>query len=77
MKIIIPLAIEIEDYSVEELKRQVEARKRQIVTCENCKYLAFSDFYGECGLGCMGIVRPDDFCSRGEKRSKEKNAQNA
>ena len=40
----------------------------EVVRCKDCKYLMFSDFYGECGKGYMGIVRPDDFCSRGERK---------
>ena len=39
-----------------------------VVRCKDCKYLMFSDCYGECGKGHMGIVRPDDFCSRGERK---------
>ena len=39
-----------------------------VVRCKDCKYLMFSDFYSECGKGGMWIVRPDDFCSRGERK---------
>ena len=38
----------------------------EVVRCSDCKHLIFSDCYGECGMGYMGFVRPDDFCSRGE-----------
>ena len=38
------------------------------VRCKDCKHLMFSDCYGECRIGHMGIVQPDDFCSRGERR---------
>lgn len=38
----------------------------EVVRCRECKHLMFSDFYGECGKGHMGVVSPDDFCSRGE-----------
>lgn len=40
----------------------------EVVRCRDCKYLMFSDFYGECGKGHMGVVGPDDFCSRGERK---------
>ena len=40
----------------------------KVVRCLDCKYLMFSDCYGECGKGYMGVVRPDDFCSRGERK---------
>lgn len=40
----------------------------EIVHCKNCKHLMFSDCYGECKKGYMGIVSPDDYCSRGERK---------
>ena len=40
----------------------------EVVRCFECKYIMFSDCYGECGKGHMGVVRPDDFCSRGERK---------
>lgn len=40
----------------------------ELVHCKDCKYLMFSDFYGECSKGYMGIVSPDDYCSRGERK---------
>lgn len=38
------------------------------VRCMDCKHIMFSDCYGVCGAGHLGIVRPDDFCSRGERK---------
>ena len=43
----------------------------EVVRCSDCKHLMFSDCYGECGNGYMGVVRPDDFCSYGERREDE------
>ena len=43
----------------------------EVVSCKDCKYLMFSDFYGECSKGYFGIVTPDDFCSRGERKDGE------
>lgn len=40
----------------------------EVVHCKNCKHLMFSDCYGECSKGYMGIVSPDDYCSRGERK---------
>lgn len=40
---------------------------QEVVRCKDCKYLMFSDMYGECSQAHMGIVRPDDFCSYGER----------
>ena len=42
-----------------------------VVHCADCKHIMFSDMYGECSQACMGIVRPDDFCSRGERRDTD------
>lgn len=43
----------------------------EVVCCKNCKYLMFSDFYGECTKGYMGIVQPNDYCSKGERKESE------
>lgn len=43
----------------------------EVVHCKNCKHLMFSDFYGECSKGYFGIVSPDDYCSRGERKDEE------
>ena len=40
----------------------------EVLKCKDCKYLMFSDFYGECSKDIKGIVMPDDFCSYGERR---------
>lgn len=40
-----------------------------VVHCADCIHLMFSDFYGECKRGYLGgVVRPDDYCSRGERK---------
>ena len=39
-----------------------------VVRCNDCKHLMFSDCYGECSRGYMGIVSPDDYCSYGERK---------
>ena len=40
-----------------------------VVHCADCIHLMFSDCYGECKRGYLGgIVRPDDYCSRGERK---------
>ena len=38
-----------------------------VVHCKDCRFLRFSDFYGECGCGLLGIVSPWDYCSHGER----------
>lgn len=38
--------------------------------CKDCRNLEITGCYGECGRGYLGIVRPDDYCSRGRRREK-------
>lgn len=40
-----------------------------VVRCKDCKYLEITGCYGECGKAILGIVNPDDFCSRGKRRA--------
>lgn len=40
------------------------------VTCKDCKYLMFSDCYGECSKAYRGIVSPNDSCEYGERKDK-------
>lgn len=53
------------------LQEEVEQTKTvdavEVVRCKDCKYLMFSDMYGECEK-LLRIVRPDDFCSYGERK---------
>ena len=42
----------------------------EVVRCKDCKYLMFSDMYGECSQAHMRIVRPDDFCNYGERKDE-------
>lgn len=42
----------------------------EVVRCKDCKYLMFSDCYGECSKGYKGIVSPNDFCSHGQKKEE-------
>lgn len=41
------------------------------VTCKDCKYLMFSDCYGECSKAYRGIVSPSDSCEHGERKDEE------
>ena len=51
--------------------KQSTADMVEAVRCKDCKHLMFSDMYGECSQAHMGIVRPDDFCSYGERKDRE------
>lgn len=55
--------------------QSVSKYMQKIVRCEDCKYFQFSDefsdMYGECSQAHMRIVRPDDFCSYGERKKGE------
>lgn len=46
--------------------KMAQVNVTEVVRCKDCKYLMFSDMYGECEKR-LRIVRPDDFCSEGEK----------
>ena len=39
-----------------------------MITCQNCKYLMFSDCYGECAIAEKGIVKPYDTCRKAESK---------
>lgn len=43
----------------------------ELVRCKDCKHLEITGCYGECKRGYMGIVKPWDFCSCGERREGE------
>ena len=45
----------------------------EVVRCKDCEYLMFSDSYGECAKGYMGIVSPYDFCSKGKRKEVANN----
>ena len=60
------------DTTMKSVKRALKAAPAEtdvveVVRCVNCKHLMFSDCYGECLLR-GGIVSPDDYCSRGERK---------
>lgn len=42
-----------------------DTNKQKTVKCIDCKYLMFSDMYGECSKDYKGIVSPDDSCGKG------------
>lgn len=49
-------------------KRALSAPAAEVVRCAECRSLEINGCYGECGRGYLGIVRPDDYCSRAERR---------
>ena len=52
-----------------DIKHIPDVDAEPVVHCSDCLYLMFSDCYGECKRGYLsGIVRPDDYCSRGERK---------
>ena len=44
----------------------------EVIRCKDCKHLVFSDCYGECKRNYLGIVRPDDYCSKGQRKDDER-----
>lgn len=63
-----PNAYHLTNYATLILREAPTVDAVGVVRCLDCKYFMFSDCYGECGKGYMGVVRPDDFCSRGERK---------
>ncbi len=58
--------------AIDIVKKQAPAADVvEVVHCKNCKHLMFSNCYGECSKGYMGIVSPNDFCSNGERKDGE------
>lgn len=59
------------DDAMDMVRSFTSADVAPMVRCRECKHLMFSDCYGECGKGHMGIVNPDDFCSYGKRREEQ------
>lgn len=49
-------------------KKKGKHMKKNKVKCKDCKHLMFSDCYGECKKGILGIVSPEDSCGEGERK---------
>ena len=62
----------IVEYVVQALEQEQRTSAAPIVYCKDCEFLMYSDCYGECRRGYLGIVRPCDYCSRGLRRKEEK-----
>ena len=56
-------------YAVRDIMDAPSVDAVEVVRCRECKHLMFSDLYGECKRGNLGIVNPDDFCSYGERKN--------
>ena len=55
-----------------KVKRHIENTPAvEVVRCKDCRHLEITGCYGECKRGYMGIVKPWDFCSYGERREGE------
>ena len=59
------------DDMAEYIREQPAADVVPVVRCKDCDHLMISGCYGECSIGHLGIVRPDDFCSYGERKDGE------
>ena len=64
----------LDDYNIISAMNAIEempaADVMPVVRCKDCKYLMFSDCYGECSRSYLGIVRPDCYCCYGEKKER-------
>ena len=60
------------DYAVlAAAAERMEKDEVPVVRCKDCRYSMFSGDRGECWQGPLCIVRPDDFCSYGERKGEE------
>ena len=57
------------EYVKNIVRKAWNTRAEEIVHCKDCEYLEITGCYGECGKAILGIVNPDDFCSRGKRRA--------
>lgn len=56
--------------TAEDRKRLVEVADKvaEVVHCVDCKFLGIKDMvYGYCKKNMCGIIKPDDYCSQGQK----------
>lgn len=53
-----------------DISPHLESDPNDIVHCKDCVYLMFSDCYGECGKGHLGIVSPNDSCNYGKAKEQ-------
>ena len=64
-----PVAHNLLEQVLYDIKHIPDVDAEPVVHCSDCLYLMFSDCYGECKRGYLGgVVRPDDYCSRGERK---------
>ena len=63
------------EIAIQAIKDTPAAGVAEVVRCKDCKHFRFSDMfsdmYGECSQAHIRIVRPDGFCSYGERKDKE------
>lgn len=74
-KVVKPKTDNAKEITIPKLNFDFE-EKKEIVHCIDCKYLMFSDFYGECSKAYKGIVSPDDYCGYGVNKHKESEKDN-
>ena len=63
------------EIAIQAIKDTPAADVVEVVRCKDCKHFRFSDMfsdmYGECSQAHIRIVRPDGFCSYGERKDEE------
>lgn len=64
-----------EDFDIQRkayhlIVKHLEDDSDDIIHCKDCANLTFSDCYGECGKGYLGIVSPNDSCGRGKAKEQ-------
>lgn len=66
-----PLITHFANMPLNDVLDIIKADVVPVVRCCDCKHLMFSDCYGECSKGYMGIVSPNDYCSYGEREENK------
>lgn len=79
MNVIVKLPVEIPEETIAEFAKQTAGRLVNddrdlvpVVRCKDCIYLGVRGMgYGYCKNNMCGVVRPNDYCSRGIKKERE------
>ncbi len=56
------------EIAIQAIKDTPAADVVEVVRCKDCKHFLSSGMYGECSQAHIRIVRPDGFCSYGERK---------
>lgn len=58
------------EVAIKVMESHMPKEPQSTVECVHCKHLVFSDMYGECAKGYLGVVSPWDSCGYGELKDR-------